>query len=216
MLEEQIGSTATETCCICEEIRTGKMAENLIKRYGFENRLFEEHPEFIVIPSISPLSEGHMLVFPKHHVQSMSQVPLEVREPLVTILNGLWRRLTKRYGDSYVFEHGVVNSDQMACGIDHAHIHVVPVAESHLTRVHTRIASGFPSIICGTVSQVLFEHKHDCPYLMYGNDLSSVHLSPSHQIPSQYVRKLIAEELESGTWDWKELSGVSEFQQSLI
>lgn len=83
---------------------------------------------FFVVPSKGAFLPGWLLVVPIHHVLSVEQLPLSLTEELDSLLVRVTRLLESHYGAPTVFEHGAVtDGTTFGCGIDHAHLHVVPL-----------------------------------------------------------------------------------------
>lgn len=72
-----------------------------------------------------PLTEGHTLVVPRQHVDSIYALPAEVHVDLWALVMEVRRSLAKELNVN-AFNIGV--NDGIAAGqtIDHAHIHVIP------------------------------------------------------------------------------------------
>jgi ATP adenylyltransferase len=89
--------------------------------------LFEsEH--FIVLPSLGALVEGWLLLVPKDHFICIGALPESVIAEMEGIKAVVTSFLTECYGDLSVFEHGPhVEKLQIGCGVDHAHLHFVPL-----------------------------------------------------------------------------------------
>ncbi len=205
----------SEHCCICEEITSGQPANEITRRYRIKSRIVRTYQDFVVVPSVSPLAEGHLLVFPKQHVNRMSNLPFQQREQFVDIACELYEKLCTLYGNIYLFEHGIEGSGHVACGVYHAHLHLVPISEPMRSRIHSCIYSDYPPFRIGDLSEILYKKGHKMPYILYGSNPNSLFLGDATAMPSQYVRKLFAMNLNLEFWDWKELSGVSEFAATL-
>ena len=61
----------SSNCCICSEISSGKFPSKYYSFYPVNNRICLENEQFIVVPSISPIVEGHLLIFPKYHIKNL-------------------------------------------------------------------------------------------------------------------------------------------------
>lgn len=111
-------------CCICDEVKNGRLPSRFYNHYPIKNRICYETKNFIVVPSVSPLKIGHLLFFQKEHVTSLMKLnEVKINELKESILK--YKNLFK--DDLYFFEHGVGNITQMACGINHAHLHILPI-----------------------------------------------------------------------------------------
>jgi hypothetical protein len=121
------------------EIHKNKCEVNMVKcdycnnvlvpctsRLPWDEVLFDSM-SYVVTPSLGSFIEGWTLIISKRHVTSMSQLSLsEIRE-LNSLIPEIRKRVEQAYGPTIVFEHGPLTAGtEFGCGIDHAHLHVVP------------------------------------------------------------------------------------------
>ncbi len=110
--------TMMKHCRFCE----GKVAE--IKQFQADEILYESD-KFYAISSIGGFIPGWTLVFPKEHNLNMSV--FYGNQDLHFFLSDVHKAVAEIYGTSVIFEHGSNNeTSQTACGVAHAHIHIVP------------------------------------------------------------------------------------------
>jgi len=88
-----------------------------------------ESLNFVVLPSLGALVEGWLLLVPKQHFICIGALP----DPMVTEMQEMKHiiclNLQKSYGQVCAFEHGPSKANcSVGCGVDHAHLHFVPVA----------------------------------------------------------------------------------------
>ena len=145
-------------------------------------------PHFTVLPSVGALVPGWTLVAPKKHFLSMGAIPRQYRLELKDLLGRVTSILQHGFGKTVQFEHGpATHKSQIGCGLDHAHIHVVPIdfdligaAKSDSAIVWSDFGSGLHEI-----------PKQRDDYLAIADHASSLIGYPNRPI-SQYFRKLIA------------------------
>ena len=106
-----------EDCCICKEIHLKQLPDSYKHVYQISNRSCYETPEFIAMPSISPLAAGHLLIFPKQHISCLQQLSLGLNQHLVEIVDYLAKFTGVEFGTPFFFEHGVAKDEVGACGI---------------------------------------------------------------------------------------------------
>ena len=83
---------------------------------------------FVVLPSLGALVEGWVLVVPKEHFLSLAALPDSLIPEMRDLRRMLCERLQRIYGPVAAFEHGPAGKQcTVGCGVDHAHLHVVPV-----------------------------------------------------------------------------------------
>ena len=94
------------------------------------NQPLAETENFVVVPSLGSLVEGWLLMVPKDHYISMGALPPGLRIEADSLEQRVMRSLRRRYAAPIVaFEHGPsAASHGTGCGVDHAHLHIVPTA----------------------------------------------------------------------------------------
>jgi diadenosine tetraphosphate (Ap4A) HIT family hydrolase len=84
---------------------------------------------FRVLVSLGALVEGWVLLVPNEHFLSMGAVPSRLIPELQALKERVCERLEGIYGALCAFEHGPGKERRnVGCGVDHAHLHVVPIA----------------------------------------------------------------------------------------
>ena len=150
---------------------------------------------------------------PERHVSRLADLPTYDIAALQEILtNRVQAEKRIWHSSGIMFEHGVTPGDGVACGIDHAHLHVLPVEEPSLSHVHDRVRRDYPQHATGTLEELLTAHSGTGSYLLYGRHAPDMGICHSASIQSQYMRKIIAEELGLESWDWRALMGQDAFR----
>jgi len=207
-----IASANTMDCCICAELRSQQFPKDYSGAYGVDARICYETADLVVVPSVSPVSAGHVLILPRAHVTRLADLPKALLEQLSDCVRYVEQRLCARFGSSlYSIEHGVTVG-QVACGIDHAHLHVISLRGDIIAAVEREVEDQFPQDSEGTLPEVLtIAASRQESYLLHGPSAGVVRIAFSEQIPSQYMRRLIAKASTQSDWDWKRLYGRLEF-----
>lgn len=203
----------SDSCCLCEEIRSGEFPTQYRSAYPIESRISCVSGEFVALPTLSPLNSGHILVLPKRHVSSLADLPESMWQTLLESLRSTVNQLAETFSAPfYFFEHGarIVGT---SCGIDHAHLHVLPLSAAMANAVRSRVQVDFPTCEEGTFTDILSlaARRVGQPYLLYGFDLGSIQIAFDSGIPSQYMRQVIGHVQHTPEWDWKLLTGRDEF-----
>lgn len=108
-------------CRLCSELKSPSSAKT------WNQPLFESH-NFVAVPSIGALVEGWILLVPKRHFLSFGAVPDCLLEEMKEFKSFLCSALNECYGAVVAFEHGPsAASRTVGCGVDHAHLHLVPL-----------------------------------------------------------------------------------------
>ncbi len=200
-------------CCICDEIKTKKFAYSDI--YDTENRIVFEDNDFIAFPSVSPLVEGHILVFPKIHINNVMQLTESKIIEIFSLTKYLYSEFLMELGDYFVYEHGVPNDQELACGMNHAHIHLIPIQGAVIGSLYNKIQNEFTVEKYPTIKEMKggldSQPNH---YLMLYDGKSNYQIASRALFESQMLRRYIAEEMGQLVWDWQKLYGKAEFHAS--
>ncbi len=195
-------------CTLCAEL-SGERENNLcLVVFGKKiNRVIFETMNFIVLPSIGPIVEGHLLIVSKKHYLCMgalsSKLFLELGDLKRKIRTCLWATYGKK---SISFEHGSVGNSfqkKAGCCTDHAHLHIVPANVDLLPQ----IKSNFVSRKINSISDLRKNWKNKTPYLFYENNAGKLFTFDVTFVASQYLRIILAKELGLNNWDWRKNFG---------
>lgn len=169
------------------------------------NTILLESPHFVVMPSLGALVEGWLLIVSKAHYLCMGALPPAERAELQALTAQVSATLEACYGPVARFEHGpAVACQQVGCGVDHAHLHLVPTDCDLLAgareilpdHVAWESADGLPSIY--------HYHAAGLPYL-YLEQQGRSFAATAPDLPSQFFRKVLARHVgEPGRWNWRE------------
>jgi diadenosine tetraphosphate (Ap4A) HIT family hydrolase len=198
-------------CCIFSQILGDSSNDLLAQLIGSETYLRRvplESESFAVIPSVGPLVEGHVLLCPKAHVKSFSQIPVILEYEFVVMKRRLSAILAQTYRQSiHYFEHGSAKkAQQPMCTVEHAHLHFVPTNAD----VWSTIKDDFEwrqVINRSNLSTLVGDHE----YLWYESPegASFVAQGVEGTFDSQYLRKIFARVLgRDEMWNWREFPRV--------
>jgi diadenosine tetraphosphate (Ap4A) HIT family hydrolase len=83
---------------------------------------------FAVVPSKGGFVTGWLMVVPKVHVLNMARLGLSQQHELDVVVSKVAATISRKFGPPTAFEHGaVVPNSTFGCGVDHAHLHLVPL-----------------------------------------------------------------------------------------
>src|SRR5258708_4852312 len=124
-------------CRYCENILSKDAGQ---ERPSYDRILFEsEH--FVALPTLGALVEGWLLVVSKKHYICMGAIQGKLFKELEHFKNRVGQAVKDCYGSIAVFEHGPSRSKQpVGCGVDHAHIHIVPTNCDLVDGLHNVLA----------------------------------------------------------------------------
>lgn len=189
-------------CDLCDEL-SGRAGSKFDRIYGHDpkSRILFRSEQFVVIPSLGQVLEGYLLIIPTTHLAAlgdMSDGPLNEFTELCSSVRGMFEA---EYGSCIFFEHGTRCEGVGGCGVYHAHLHAVPFPEA--LEPLEFLVSEFPHSEFADLREVREESKGLTSYLFYQNSRGRSYLFRTGVLPSQYMRKLLAERLGSKDWDWR-------------
>lgn len=207
-MEQSIaGSTQiAQECAFCRELSTGYMPSAYVALAGIQQRVIRRTQNFVALPSVTPITPGHVLILPVMHVTSFSQLPQFLNTAFMQFCAEVVDHVSSQFGTVFYWEHGVGYERSGGCGVTHAHLHVMPLGWGIKKRLHQFLTEVLPS-----PEQVAFANlreragRHNS-YLYWGFSEGGSFASLSEQIPSQLVRQKAASLLGSTTWDWRALT----------
>jgi len=82
----------------------------------------------VVIPDISPLVPGHLMIVPRAHILCFGAIEAADWPEFAGIVTATRTILKEYYGSSVILEHGTSSLDPVADHVTHAHLHLVPAA----------------------------------------------------------------------------------------
>jgi diadenosine tetraphosphate (Ap4A) HIT family hydrolase len=188
-------------CDFCDEF-VGKTRNAFAKRYGSDlrDRVLMGTDRFRVIPSLGQIAEGHLLIAPTNHYRAMADMPAEDIESLEVLCCVIRSILRNTYGQCILFEHGIRGGIAGGCGIDHAHMHAVPVTAEGVLNILTR---EFGGTRIDSLIEIGRELGQNSSYLFLEDASRERYVFPVCNLPSQYLRKLVAESIGKTDWDWR-------------
>ena len=193
-------------CSLCGQI-AGDPRSDLIAHFlpgtPYIRRVILDTSAFAAVPSLGPLTYGHLLLCPRAHLRSAAALPEAAHAEYEAVKAALIQRLTMTYDASvHIFEHGMAASgERTVCTVDHAHVHLVPLPQRldalDLTGPEWLEFDGgldtLAALTCGR-EYVMYAPPRGRPRLCVGI---------AGQFESQYMRRVIASALGSPAWDWR-------------
>jgi hypothetical protein len=142
-----------------------------------------------------------MLVIPKRKISNLSLLTIEEREELAGLRAQVTRSISTGGSKIFEFEHGDFVGGPHGCGVDQAHLHLVPLSFDLISAArHTE-----PSLYWHAQNGPPDWTGNCNPYLYVGLPNKHGYIAYPEQPQSQWFRKLIA--AESGQrhlWDYKQ------------
>jgi diadenosine tetraphosphate (Ap4A) HIT family hydrolase len=190
-------------CDFCDEFSGG--ASNAFGRLyadTIRDRTLLATREFRIIPSLGQIVEGYLLVVATKHYQALADMPPELGEELVELNGRVRGALSDAYGPCIFFEHGARSENSGGCGIYHAHLHAVPLREGR--DPIALLKERFSLKKLRSIREIAGEANGADSYLYYEDLHSNRYIFDVEYLPSQYMRRLLAEATGNDEWDWRE------------
>lgn len=203
----------TSECCICSEFFSeNNSALSYLYKLGLnreiKSRVLYENQRFIIIPSLGPVADCHLLVLPKKHVSSYAALDTEslyYAEKLIRQTSCLVKR---KFGSSMVFEHGTLDSEiHSSASCFHAHMHIVSCPYSIVPLLRNdELKLRKINSLCSLKDQ----YVRNRPYFFYQEYPNYAFVMDDTIQRSQYLRILVATVLKRAeTGDWKKNPGIA-------
>jgi len=180
------------------------MLKNFFQPTEYNKILFESE-NFIVIPSLGSLVPGWLLIVPKRFSLNLAQLGVDELIELEVVATRCETELAKKYHSKIVrFEHGPSsNNSNVGCGVDYAHLHIVPIEINLIEGLNTYLNVQYEWIQLDSFMSI-GSHSNDCDYLYYRDSDNKHYITSSESIPSQLFRRVIASHLQiPDAFDWK-------------
>lgn len=176
----------------------------------WDHTLFESH-SFAAIPSLGSLVEGWLLVVPKFFALSVGSLHEDYHQELGQFLDDIVPRVQKKFGPVSIFEHGpAIQSTHIGCGVDYAHLHLVPTDCDLLKSVQKRISQIAWRRVTGLCdTKKAFRVGSPYYFLQQPFGAGQAYLGVGSELPSQLFRRIIADHLGyPERYDWKHFEGI--------
>lgn len=172
------------------------------------DEILVENDNFVCTPTLGALVEGYILTIPKNHVICAGGLPLDILDDYWDFTSKMSRIIEEIYGKSVIFEHGPSQSNtQVGCGVDHAHLHIVPFQESLFDNVNQINPSPISWQHIDDIIEIKRTHESGKEYLLFQNQTGELMLGTSSTISSQLFRRAIAKSRgHPEKFDWKSYS----------
>lgn len=208
------------------------------KRVKFTDSILYQNDDFVVYPELHPAAkEVHtVLIVPRKHHTSFQSIPEKEYDGLKAVLDVVRKKLTYSGDQITWFEHGsgkysglngdgeIVNPGK---SIFHAHLHASVNGRYLFKDLKTALMGDFKDQAVNMVEidnnevlpKMLAQAALGLPYLYIGEDngagMVMVEQNEDIVIPSQFLRKKIADVKKEPFINWKEMNGVEELEMAV-
>lgn len=150
-----------------------------------------------VVPALGMMVPGYFLAVTHVHVQSLASLSSATATTLYNWVLEQCTRLAPLFGEYLVVEHGSCPGVMSGSCIDHAHLHLVPLADQIGDLL--LVEPGVNWRIIDAPSALAGERNRGYVSLYHRGDYYVAH---DVRLPSQWLRRIMARELALPVWDW--------------
>lgn len=192
-----------EDCSFCSELNNCEYNNIFLQIFkgSLPSRILKETTNFVVMPTLGQIVEGYLLIVSKKHYLSIGDLPYGYFDELSALKKETFDVLTKAYKSPIFFEHGAISYQQRGgCCVTHLHLNAIPTNVDLLPKIMQHLeGKRIQSIL-----EIKRQFKKKTPYLFYETPKGEKYLFDAFVIPSQYLRQLLAVELNlRDKWDWR-------------
>lgn len=190
----QIASLKGSNCPYCDTFLAGKV------RAAYDRAVAESN-NFVAVPTMGALVEGWLLIVPKRHILSLAQLTPCEKAELTAFVNNVSAGIKRAWNIApTMFEHGPAEEgDALGCGVDHAHLHIVPLSFSlgdAIAKFEGACSADWP--ILRSQYALPIPNNQRAGYLAYQEPGSRPHIASPAWSVSQFFRRVIASYLGWG------------------
>lgn len=153
----------------------------------------------VAVPSLGSLVPRWLLLVPRRPMSTLSLLSSEERAALAALRSDLAVQIGALGQTVYAFEHGGVSGSLVSCGVDQAHLHLVPLGFDLLRAARSHNLGWRSS---GSICDLTVAETGGREYLFAERDGVSLIGFPAKPT-SQWFRRLIAQECGVEEWDYK-------------
>jgi len=171
---------------------------------------------FVVVPSLGALVEGWFLLLPKDHYLCMGALPQSLLDEMMQLRQTVLSFAEGTYGDICAFEHGPHQENRsIGCGVDHAHLHLVPCSFDLLAAVQPFLPTDTiwkpaTSADCA----VAFSEYQD--YLYLEQPIGCGSIARHDEFSGQLFRRAIATRLGVSTdYNWRDFPQIQNVEATM-
>ncbi len=194
--------------------------------YDKKKNIITESKNFFVVPTIGQMErEGYLLVCSKKHFRGVGHIPKKMHKELEQITEKTKSRLSELYkSDVVVFEHGPrVCSHRGGGCLDHAHLHILtvenkiipPLLENMADMLNLKQYFKLERISDFSPLSEIFQAQQASYMFIQPSDQKKFVTEVNFQIPSQYMRRVIAKTEGIEDWNWREQPDLKLFERTV-
>ncbi|MBM7770402.1 diadenosine tetraphosphate (Ap4A) HIT family hydrolase [Actinokineospora baliensis] len=149
---------------------------------------------------MSPLVAGHLLLLPRWHYLSFSEVVAAHREEVEDVVPRIFDLYRTTFGEPLVLEHGSTELEHGNACITHAHWHLLPVDGARVDEIMEAETAGYVGL--SAIVELAHERWRSTAYYLrgYGDDLRLYNPGASNK--RQYLRSVAGRVLSLVDPEW--------------
>ena len=198
------------SCSICAELGSNEdsLLAQLLAGDGIISAIAQRTNNFAVIPSIGALVPGHSLVVPLSHESNVvvSASAMGLTKELFETVDRHLVTLGQSFGKTFlIFEHGSTSFGHSLCSTEHGHLHILPLDQNAIDAVFQKLRKVADLIPFCELEQRAIASQD---FIYVGGvderwSYTPAFFMPAKGIPSQYMRRIVAEVIGIESWNWK-------------
>jgi len=165
-----------------------------------------ESASFVAIPSVGAIVPGWVLIIPRVEIPNLAMLAGQARAELAAVRERVVAILARTFTDRlFEFEHGPVKADGLlACGVEQAHLHIVPLPFDLVEAIEMSGAAGPTKCVSSKDPWDDVEAGRDYWLSRDIKSRSGILTYPVGPI-SQGIRRIIADRTgKAHAWDYRE------------
>lgn len=165
------------------------------------NTIIAETENFAVVPSLGSLVAGWLIIVPKFPIGRVADLGYEVRDEFKNLVDRCIDKVESEFGQAFVFEHGGYAGSKVSCGVDQAHLHIVPLG---FDLFDVAIRSAEEPWVAADEFALPYDLCDRSEYWYVSDQKRAVAIA-AKEAKSQWFRKLIAQQTGQGQqWNYNE------------
>jgi len=154
---------------------------------------------------LGSIVDGWILIVPRQHFISMGALPDVLASEHQRFRTLVIDELSTTYPNVCAFEHGACGPGrQVGCGVDHAHVHLVPLAFD-LSAAAVELLPQGTGWVSGSISDCQRAFAQGLDYLFVEQPIGRGQIAVAPRFGSQILRKAIASAIGTPErFDWRQ------------
>lgn len=172
-----------------------------------------ETTKYVVLPTLGSLVPGWLLVVPRRRMANLSMLTAAETSELESVIATLLPAQQVWQATVFSFEHGGAPGSPLSCGVDQAHLHLVPLSFDLFSSAVQCQDINWTPLPLGTPP---WGHALAEEYLAIASSDGRAAIGYPRMPTSQWFRRLIANRLgRPNEWDYRAHPGIPYIEQTL-